>query len=74
MQIRGFSEQVKSGLDNLDFKGKQDLLRLLVERVNYDGQKIEIQTVLTINDKLNTIHRRGPRGWGRYSRVLSVAI
>ncbi len=39
-------KKVNAGLDNLDFKGRQRLLRLLIEKVTYDGQQLEIQTII----------------------------
>jgi ABC-type phosphate transport system auxiliary subunit len=56
-QIRSLSQKIKGGLRNLDFSGKQELLRLLIETVSCDGEKVEIQTVLTLNNELNTSHR-----------------
>jgi Spy/CpxP family protein refolding chaperone len=61
-QIRNLSQKMKSGLSSLDFNGKQELRRLLIETVKSDGQKIEIQTVLTLADELNPTHREGARG------------
>ena len=49
-------------LDNLDFTGKQELLRLLVEKVFYDGQSIEILTIIPLSEQLHPIHRGGHRG------------
>jgi hypothetical protein len=58
-QIRILSQKIKSGLGNLDFTGRQELLRLLIEKVSCDGQTVEIQTVLNLNNKLNPTHREG---------------
>ena len=50
---------IKHGLNNLDFTGKQELLRLLVEKVFYNGQSIEILTIIPLSEQLHPIHRRG---------------
>lgn len=60
--IKSLAERVDQGLDNLDFNGKQELLRLLVERVLYKGQAVEILTIIPLGDQLHPIHRGGSRG------------
>lgn len=60
--IKKIAEKINKGIDNLDFKGRQRLLRLLVEKVIYDGQKIEIQTIIPLNEQLCPVHRGGLRG------------
>ena len=37
VHIRSLIEKMSKGLNNLDFAGKQELLRLLVEKVLYNG-------------------------------------
>lgn len=56
-QIRNLVQRVSAGLEVLDFAGRQELLRLLVERVLYDGQKLEIQTIIPLNGQLHPLHR-----------------
>jgi hypothetical protein len=58
-QIRSLAEKISLGLNNLDFAGKQGLLRLLVEKVIYNEQGIEIQTIIPLGEQLHPIHRRG---------------
>jgi site-specific DNA recombinase len=58
-QIRSLTEKISTGLDNLDFAGKQELMRLLIERVLYDGHGVEIQTIITLGEQLHPIHRGG---------------
>ena len=58
-RIRSLTEKISTGLDNLDFAGKQELMRLLIERVLYDGQGVEIQTIITLGEQLHPIHRGG---------------
>jgi site-specific DNA recombinase len=62
VQIRQLAEDMGTGLDNLDFAGKQELLRLLVEKVIYDGQSIEIQTIVRPREQLHPIGRGSGRG------------
>jgi len=57
--IRSLTEKISIGLDNLDFTGKQELLRLLVEKVFYNGQSIEILTIIPLGEQLHPIHRGG---------------
>jgi len=58
-QIRSLAERIGTGLDNLDFTGKQEVLRLLVERVLYNGHSIEILTIIPLGEQLHPIHRGG---------------
>lgn len=60
--LKTLLEQVSSGLDNLDFSGRQDLLRLLIERVVYAGDKVEIGTIIPLDTQLHPIQRGGHRG------------
>jgi len=60
--IRNLVEKIGAGLDDLDFNGRQELLRLLVEKISYNGQSIEIQTIIQLNDQLRPIHRGGLKG------------
>lgn len=57
--IRSLAEKISLGLNNLDFAGKQELLRLLVEKVLYNGQSIEILTIIPLGEQLYPIHRGG---------------
>ena len=58
-QIRSLAERIGTGLDNLGFTGKQEVLRLLVERVLYNGHSIEILTIIPLGEQLHPIHRGG---------------
>ena len=57
--IKSLAEKISTGLDNLDVTGKQELLRLLVEKVVYNGQSIEILTIIPLGEQLHPIHRGG---------------
>ncbi len=61
-QIRDLMEKMGTGLDCLDFTGKQDLLRILVEKVLHNGEEVEIQTIIPQREQLHPIQRRGLRG------------
>jgi site-specific DNA recombinase len=58
-RIRSFTKEISKGLDNLDFSSKQELLRLLIEKVLYNVHSIEIQTIIPLGEKLHPIHRGG---------------
>lgn len=62
VRIRSLMQKISVGLDNLDFTGKQELLRLLIEKVFYNGQSIEILTIIPLGEQLHPIHRGGLRG------------
>ena len=57
--IKSLVERLSVGLNNLDFMGKQELLRLLVEKVFYDEQGVEILTIIPLGEQLHPIHRWG---------------
>ncbi|MBA7691732.1 hypothetical protein ES703_100283 [subsurface metagenome] len=58
-EIKSLMENIGTGLAHLDFSDKQELLRLLVEKVVYNGQSIEILTIIPLSEQLHPIHRRG---------------
>jgi hypothetical protein len=66
------AEDVGMGLDNLDFTGKQELFRLLIEKIIYDGQSIEIQTIVRPREQLHPIGRG--LGWGSNPDKLVLMI
>jgi site-specific DNA recombinase len=61
-RIRSFAEKIGTGLDTLGFAGRQELLRLLVEKVLLNGQAVEIQTIIAPDEQLHPVHRGGLRG------------
>ena len=61
-QIRSLMDKISTGLECLDFTGTQELLRLLVEKVLYNGHEVEIQTIIPQRDQLHPIRRGGLRG------------
>ena len=58
-EIKSLMENIGTGLDHLDFSGKQELLRLLIEKIIYDGHNIEILTIIPSREQLHPIQRRG---------------
>jgi hypothetical protein len=64
-RIRSFADRINSGLDTLDFSGRQELTRLLVEKAIFDGKIVEIQTIIAPNNQLHPLHQGGPRGMGQ---------
>ena len=46
----------KTLLSSFDFSGKQELFRLLIENVIYNGWSIEIQTIIPTREQLHLIH------------------
>ena len=50
-RLAGFAERVTASLDELDFEGRQRLLRLIVERVNVTGWRVEIHLKIPLTDE-----------------------
>ncbi len=57
--IRSLMEKIHFGLEKLDFVGRQDVLRLLVEKLVYNGQAVEIQTIIPPIEQLHPLHQGG---------------
>jgi len=59
-----FSERIAASLDELDFEGRQRLLRLVVERVNISGWRVEIHLKIPLPDEPRDDDQpeRGPSG------------
>jgi len=49
-RIATFAERAATGIDNLDFAGRQRLLRLVVEEVRVTGTNIDIQLRIPLDD------------------------
>ena len=58
-QIKSLADRIGIGLGNLDFTGRQELLRLLIEKVCFSGESIEIQTIIPMGSELHPIYRGG---------------
>jgi len=58
-QIKSLVDRIGIGLETLDFMGRQELLRLLVEKILYNGQGIEILTIIPLGEQLHPLHRGG---------------
>ena len=50
-RLAGFSERIVASLDDLDFDGRQRLLRLVVERVRVSGWRVEIHLKIPLTDE-----------------------
>jgi site-specific DNA recombinase len=49
-RITGFAEQALAGLDNLDFNGRQQLLRLVLEDVRVQGWQVDLRLRLPLDE------------------------
>jgi site-specific DNA recombinase len=58
--LAGFAERVLASLDELDFDGRQRLLRMVVEKVRVTGWRIEIHLKIPLTDD-DTGTQREPR-------------
>jgi site-specific DNA recombinase len=50
-RLAGFAERVAASLDDLDFEGRQRLLRLVVEKVRVTGWRVEIHLKIPLADE-----------------------
>jgi hypothetical protein len=50
-RLAGFAERVTASLDELDFEGRQRLLRLVVEKVRVTGWRVEIHLKIPLADE-----------------------
>ena len=51
VRLEAFCERVSRGLENLSFEEKQKLLRLLVDRIEVDGQQVRIEAVIPLPEQ-----------------------
>jgi site-specific DNA recombinase len=58
--IAGFAERVLASLDELDFEGRQRLLRLVVEKVRVTGWHVEIHLKIPLADDPDTTREPRP--------------
>ncbi len=66
-RLAGFAERVTASLDELDFEGRQRLLRLVVENVHVTGWRVEIHLKIPLADEPPPDDHRpndGPSGDG----------
>jgi len=54
-RIKEFAKKMGNGLDMLDFRGRQELVRLLLDKVVFDGRDVEVQTIISPVDQLHPI-------------------
>jgi site-specific DNA recombinase len=50
-RLAGFAERIAASLDDLDFEGRQRLLRLVVEEVRVTGWRVEIHLKIPLADE-----------------------
>jgi len=65
-QARALAARIGKNLDELSFNQRQELLRLLVEKVYYRETELEISTIIPLSGEMCQLHplpRRGPGGW-----------
>ena len=64
-RLAGFSERIAASLDDLDFEGRQRLLRLVVEKVRVTGWRVEIHLKIPLAERATTRRRptRPPAIW-----------
>jgi site-specific DNA recombinase len=48
-QLKAFCERANQGLEHLDFGERQKLLRMVVDRIDLEGQKVKIQAAIPMN-------------------------
>ena len=69
--ITGFAQQVLAGIDTLDFEGRQQLMRLVLEDVRVRGWQVELRLRIPLDtnppaspesDKPKRTRARSPRG------------
>jgi site-specific DNA recombinase len=49
-RLQNFAAHIADGLDNLDFEGRQHLLRLVIEQVRVTGWQVEIRLRIPLSD------------------------
>ena len=64
-QARALAARIGKNLDALGFNQRQELLRLLVEKVYYRGEELEISTIIPLSGDMYQLHplpREGASG------------
>ena len=64
-KVRALAARIGKNLDALAFNQRQELLRLLVEKVYYRGTELEISTIIPLSGEMYQLHplpREGARG------------
>ena len=61
-RLAGFAERVAASLDDLDFDGRQRLLRLVVEKVCVSGWRVDIHLKIPLADEPPPDEHRGDDG------------
>ena len=61
-RLESFCETISQELDQLNFEEKQSVLRLIVERVILDGNKVRIEAIIPLDEKPSDLVRLRPQG------------
>jgi len=61
-RLAGFAERVAASLDDLDFDGRQRLLRVVVEKVCVSGWRVDIHLKIPLADEPPPDEHRGDDG------------
>ena len=67
--IANFAQYALHGIDTLDFQGRQQLLRLVLEDVRVQGWNVELRLRIPLDDNPPTAARTGNRGRARTTRT-----
>jgi site-specific DNA recombinase len=67
--IANFAQHAQHGINTLDFQGRQQLLRLVLEDVRVQGWNVELRLRIPLDDNPPTAARTGNRGKARTSRT-----
>ncbi|MCZ6534898.1 MAG: hypothetical protein O6914_02825, partial [Chloroflexi bacterium] len=76
-QLEQFCSQVALGLDSMTFEEKQELLRLVVERITCEDKQVTIETVIPTykdNGELRCARPELVEGWVNSSKVVTSQI
>jgi hypothetical protein len=59
--LETFCARTGEGLDNMSFEERQDLLRLLVDRISVENETVKIETIIPSGDNNNRLRTRRSR-------------
>lgn len=59
-QLQAFCDKISRGFDNLDFEGRQKLLRLIVERIIVQDGHVRIETILPVEGEQVLLRTQHP--------------
>ena len=59
-RMERFCRQVSEGLDTMTFEERQQLLRLVVERITVEDGRVRIETIIPTDEKTGKLRARHP--------------